>query len=174
MAFILGMGNTVLSFAEYSDVTERDQRLFESNEGFTQSNIEDLLILATDRILNKIRASDWWVTYYTRQSGNVSAYVNSVGGLSVPAVDPKKIMNRKQEFTDLCVYWTLAEYILPKVADFANPESAERLKIDFYTAKSSMLLTELIQDGDWYDFDGSGTVTASEKAPTLLNIRRLR
>ena len=153
MAFILGPGGTVVSFAEYSDVTNRSQRIFEANEGFTQSNIEDLLELATARILSKIRASDWWVNYYVRQEGNVNGLINSVGSISVPPVDTTKIKSRYQEFTDLCVYWGLSEYILPKVADFGNPDSAERQMIDYYNTLTRQLFMELIEDGDWYDFD---------------------
>ena len=174
MAFILGAGNVVVSFAEYADVTERSQRLFEANEGFTEVNVEDLLEKATGRILNMIRATDWWINYYINQSGNTTGLINTLGSVSVPAVDTTKIKGRTQEFTDLCVYYGLSEYLLPKIADFGNPESAERQMIDFYTTRWTSLFKELIEDGDWYDFDGSGTVSVTEKAPAMLNIRRIR
>jgi len=47
MAFITS-GTTVLSFATYDDVVDRDQRVFEANEGLTVDVVEDLLIRSTD------------------------------------------------------------------------------------------------------------------------------
>jgi len=43
-----------ISFAEYADVTERDQRFFEANEGITALDVNDLLAQASQRILTKI------------------------------------------------------------------------------------------------------------------------
>jgi hypothetical protein len=32
----------------------------------------------------------------------------------------------------------------------------------------------LIEDGRWYDFDGDGTVERTEKAPSRVNLVRVR
>ena len=56
MAFIVENGVTI-SFAEFQDVKEKDQRLFEANEGLTDDSVETLLIRATERILTKVRSS---------------------------------------------------------------------------------------------------------------------
>jgi hypothetical protein len=74
----------------------------------------------------------------------------------------------------LCVYLALAEYILPRVADFSNQDSAEVQKIKYYEDKTEKLLTELIEAGDWYDFAGDGTINTSDKAPSRLNLVRVR
>jgi hypothetical protein len=173
MAFILSASN-VISFAEYEDVLATDQRLFEANEGLTDVIVEDALVKATSRILSQLRSSDWWKSYYYRQTNGQGVTIYPTGGIIVPAVDPNKIEARKQDFTDLCVYYALAESILPRVADFGNADTAERQKIGFYDEKYRALLKELIEAGDWYDFDDNGTVESNEKQPSRVNLVRSR
>lgn len=169
MAFISN-GSTVISFADYYDVQERDQRLFDANEGLTEDVVEDLLIRSTERILALIRATDWWKSYYvTRQDGfsfNTTA--------DIPALTISKIIGRANDFTDLCVYYGLYDYILPKIADFSDEMNAERQKIGYYQQKFNNLFGELIAAGDWYDFDGDNTVESTEKNPGIVNLRRVR
>lgn len=169
MAFIVE-NNTVISFAEYSDVFDRDQRLFDSNEGLTDDVVEPLLERATQRILDQIKSTAWWKTYWIRR--NSAPVFNTSADIPSPEID--KIIGRTADFTDLCVYTALAEYILPSVADFGNQDNAERLKMGYYEAKSSKLFAELITAGDWYDFDGDGTVQSREKDPGVVNLRRVR
>jgi hypothetical protein len=75
MAFIVDGGGNVLSFAEYTDVVQKDQRLLESNvikipaeSGFADVTefIEDMLTNSTDRILLKLKESEEVskITYY--------------------------------------------------------------------------------------------------------------
>jgi len=169
MAFI-NNGTTVVSFAEYDDVVQIDSRLFDSNEGLTVELVEDILIRSTERILALMKASDWWRSYYSNQSGNPSVTVSEI-----PDLDIDLIIGRSNDFTDLCVYYGLYNYILPKVADFGGEEEdAEYGKISYYQNKQSQLFTELAEDGDWYDFDGDGTITPEEKQPTLVNLKRVR
>jgi hypothetical protein len=172
MAFI-SSGGTVISFAEYEDVTAMDQRLFEANEGLTEVIVEDALVKSTSRILTKIRASKWWKDYYVARTSDISSSVTATY-LSVPALDPNKIKARTSDFTDLCVYFCLAEILLPKVADFGNADTAERQKIGFYDEKFRALYNELLEAGDWYDFSGDNTITANEKAPSRQNLVRVR
>jgi hypothetical protein len=169
MAFIVE-NETVISFAEYSDVFNRDQRLFDSNEGLTDDVIEPLLERATQRILDQIKNTQWWKTYWVRRSAG--ATINTVA--DIPSPEISKIIGRNADFTDLCVYIALAEYILPAVADFGNQDNAERLKMGYYEQKSTKLFMELITAGDWYDFDGNGTVSTTEKDPGKVNLRRVR
>ena len=169
MAFI-NDGTTTISFAEYQDVVDRDSRLFETNESLSEDVVEPLLIRATERVLTKLRSSDWWVGYYVRRNGS-STYQTVA---DIPALDPEKIVARQSDFTDLCVYQALSEFILPKVADFSTQDNAERQKMAYYTQKASALLDELITAGDWYDFDGSGTISSSEKDPGTVNLKRVR
>jgi len=173
MAFISSSG-TVISFAEYEDVLATDQRLFEANEGFTDVIVEDALIKSTTRILNKIRSSDWWRSYYLRQSGGSNQNIFTSTLISVPAPVGSKIKARTDEFTDMCVYFCLAEYLYPKVADFGNTDSAERQKIGFYDEKYRQMYKDLLEAGDWYDFSGDNTISAGEKAPSLQNLTRVR
>ena len=169
MAFIIE-NNTVTSFADFQDVVAKDQRLFEANEGLSDDIIEQQLIRSTERVLDKFRATDWWRSYYIRRSPT-STYQTVA---DIPALDPNLIKDRQNDFTDLCVYTALADYILPSIADFGNEDSSERQKMGYYTQKADSLFAELISAGDWYDFDGSGTVTSDDKQPGQYNLKRVR
>lgn len=167
MAFIK-QGLTVISFAEYQDVVDADQRLFETNEGLTDDLIESTLVRSTERILSRLRSSDWWRSYFD----NSSAILNTVA--DVPPLDPNKILDRKNDFTDLCVAFAMSEYILPKVADFGANDNAEINKMGHYAQRVEKLFAELITAGDWYDLDGSGIISSAEKKPGVYNLRRVR
>jgi hypothetical protein len=169
MAFIIENDITV-SFADFQDVVSKDQRLFEANEGLSDDIIEQQLIRSTERILDKFRTSDWWRNYYIRR--NQSIQYNTVA--DVPALDPDRIKDRQNDFTDLCVYTALSEYILPSIADFGNEDSSERQKMGYYTQKTESLFAELITAGDWYDFDDSGSIGSNEKQPGQYNLKRIR
>jgi hypothetical protein len=169
MAFIRENGITI-SFAEYQDVLDKDQRLFESNEGLTDDSIETLLIRATERILTKLRSSSWWREYYIRQSGTTT--IKTVA--DIPALDPDKIAARQADFTDLCVYTAMADFILPSIADFGNQDNAERNKMGYYANKSETLFQELVNAGDWYDFNDDSTIESTEKSPGAYNLKRVR
>jgi len=149
MAFI-SSSTTVLSFAEYADVTAADQRLFESNEGLTEDNVEDLLIRSTERIMTQLD--------------------NTLGR----TLDIDNIQDRQNDFTDLCVYHCMHYYILPKFADFGTEENAEVQKMGYYQNKFENLFNELVADGDWYDLDEDGTVEAGEEVSVYVNLKRVR
>jgi hypothetical protein len=168
MAFIEENSN-VISFAEYDDLLARDSRVIETNESLTDDIVEDQLIRATERILSKLRLTQWWQDYYRRNSSD-SIRTRA----DIPALDPNKIKDRQNDFTDLCVYTALAEFILPKVADFGNEEDAERNKMGYYQNKSDSLFSELVSAGDWYDFDDDDTITSLEKEPGRINLKRIR
>lgn len=168
MAFVKS-GNTVISFAEYQDVVDADQRVFELNEGLTDDVIESTLVRATERILTKIRATDWWRSYYVNRS---SSAITSVA--DIPAPSANKILDRKNDFTEMCVALAMSEYILPKVADFGAADNAEKNKMGYYAQRSDKIFAELITAGDWYDFEGTGVVTSDEKQPGKFNLRRIR
>lgn len=169
MAFVIE-NNEVVSFAEYQDVLDRDQRLLITNEGLTDDVIEPLLVRATQRILTKLRASSWWRSYYVNRNRTIEL----ITAADIPALDANRIVDRQVDFTDLCVYTALAEYILPNVADFGKEDNAERQKIGYYSQKADGLFGELVGAGDWYDFDDSGTVTSTEKQPGSNNLKRVR
>jgi hypothetical protein len=169
MAFIEEAG-TVVSFAEFQDVVNKDQRLFEANEGLSDDIVEQQLIRATERILSKLRSSPWWRSYYIRRDS--STVYNTVA--DIPAVNPDRIKSRLNDFTDLCVYTALSEFILPSIADFGNEDNAERQKMGYYTQKADTLFGELITNGDWYDFDDDGTITSEERSPGQYNLKRVR
>ena len=176
MAFIIA-GGSVVSYAEAADLRDKDQRLFEANE-FTLANlpdapptlndyIEDLTTKATARINQKIRASSQWREYL----GFVGADYDIN---NIPAFDPNLILERQSDFTDMCTYYTLKEYLLPRVADFGNPESAEVQKIEYYSKKFDDLFTELLAMLDWYDYDNSGAVDSSDRLIRTSLTRRTR
>jgi hypothetical protein len=177
MAFINPNQSGVIAFAEYEDVTSTDQRLFEANEGIADATmVEDLTEKATNRILQLIRNTAWWKSYYLVEGNDAQRAATQTrnGYVDAPLPNPNLILARQADFTDLCVYFTLYEYLLPKIADFSAQDNAEVVKIGVYRTKFDKLFMELIEDGTWYDFDASGTVTKEEKMPTRLNLVRVR
>lgn len=169
MAFIIE-NSTVVSFAEYSDVVEKDQRLFDSNEGLTDEVVETALERATARILTKISQSAWWRSYYVRRDSDTE--YKSVA--DIPSVDVDKIKSRESDFTELCVYTALADYILPQVADFGDEQDSERAKMGYYSNRAQELYGEIINAGDWYDFDDDGVIQSDEKSPGHYTLKRVR
>jgi hypothetical protein len=169
MAFVTESG-TVTSFAEFQDVVDKDQRLFTTNESLSDDIVDAHLVRATERILAKLRASAWWKAYYVQRDSSISYNTTA----DIPAVDANRIKSRVNDFTDLCVYTALSEFILPGVADFGNEDNAERQKMGYYTQKAETLFGELISAGDWYDFDNDNTVESSEKSPGFYNPKRIR
>jgi hypothetical protein len=161
MAF-LTVNNSVLSFAEYNDIVNTDQRVFESNEidwenapgspANLAEYIEDLCIKATNRIIEKIRVSNKWHSVAHKQDN--TEYV--------ALFDPNRILRRHSDFTDMCSYYVLKEYLLAKVADWGNPESPEVQKIQYFENKFDDLFNELLTIFDWYDFDDSGAIDRSD------------
>jgi hypothetical protein len=169
MAFITN-GSTVISFAEYQDVVDADQRLFEANEGLTDDVVETMLIRSTERILELLRATDWWAELYITKSTNLSLKTRA----DIPPLDINRIQARYNDFTDLCVYYGLYDKILPKIADFSTEDNAERAKIGFYQQKYDSLFGELVTRGDWYNFDGAAGIDSNDKMPGVYNLRRIR
>lgn len=169
MAFIIE-STGVVSFAEYEDVLAQDQRLFDSNEGLTDTVIEEACIKATNRILARISATSWWRNYYMKRDTS-SNYVTLA---DIPEVNPDFVVGRKDQFTELCVCTALSEYILPGYADFGDENSSERAKMGYYQNRAESLFEELIIVGDWYDFNEDSTVSSDEKDPGYINLRRVR
>jgi hypothetical protein len=169
MAFITEAG-TVISFAEFQDVVNKDQRLFDANEGLSDDIVDAQLVRATERILTKLRSSAWWHSYYVNRNSSVN--ITTVA--DIPALDANRIIARQNDFTDLCVYTALGEFILPSVADFGKEDNAERQKMGYYTQKADALFGELISAGDWYDFNDDATIASNEKQPGQYNLKRVR
>jgi len=181
MAFLTDGTGNVISFAEYTDVVQKDQRIFEANNlkipaesGFLtiQDFVEDMLEKSTNRILLKIKASTWWsnYNYYVGNSFNPMNRPNVNPNL----IDPGNALGRRQQFTDMCVYYCFGEYLFPLFAEFGNDESPEVAKIPYYNNKFVDIYNELLAIADWYDADNSGTVDADEKAVSFSKTRRTR
>ena len=176
MAFIT-VGGSVTSYAEYTDVLQKDQRLLEANEirvpaesGFAdiEDFIEDLLTKSTNRINLKIKASSWWQAYLNRTGTSVS------DPALLPDFDADRILGRKQEFTDMCVFYCFYYYLLALIADFSTEDSPEVQKIRYYENKFNQLFQEMLSIADWYDADGDATVEDSEKVWKYTTVRRSR
>jgi hypothetical protein len=167
-------GSTLLAFADSSDVVAADQRVFEANEGLTLDAADDACIAATSRILLDIQNTAWWRSLFVRLDANATATTAGNGNMWVPAPTGARITGRQPEFRDLCVSRAMAEFLLPQIADFGNPESAERQKMAYYQQRYDRLFQQLIDLGDWYDWEGDGTITLAEKQPQLTNFVRVR
>jgi len=181
MSFVLDGAGTVISFAEYTDVVQKDQRLLEANElrvpvesGFADVTefVEDMLEKGTARILLKIKASTWWQAYNNYVGNNITSLSN-LPSVNPNLIDPGNLLGRQQQFTDMCVYYTFKEYLIPLVAQFEN-EGADVVKIEYYESKFNDLFKELLSMADWFDADNSGTVDADERAYTYVQTRRTR
>lgn len=180
MSFITA-NNQVISFAEFTDVLQRDQRFFTANEltipadsGFQSvpEFVEDLLAQATTRILLKFKSSTWWQGYNNYVNQPV-LNLNNLPDLIPDRIDPGNARGRRPQFTDLCVYYAMKEYLLPLVGQF-DDNSADLAKIEYYDRKFNDLFLELTAMADWYDADGSGTVDSSEIAFSYQQTRRTR
>lgn len=169
MAFVTESSN-VISFAEFQDVVDKDQRLFTTNESLSDDIVDAHLIRATERILTKLRASPWWRAYYVLRDSTINYQTTA----DIPVVDANRIKSRQNDFTDLCVYTALSEFILPGIADFGKEDNAERQKMGYYTQKAETLFGELIAAGDWYDFDNDNVIETTEKSPGYYNLKRVR
>ena len=171
MAFITS-GSTVISFAASDNLTALDQRLFEQNEGLDTDYLDDQLVRSTARILSLLRSTVWWQDLYISRRSTDSVLIHSTA--DIPALDASLIQAREDDFTDLCCYYALYNYILPHIADFGNEDSAERKKMGYYQQKFDLLFGELISAGDWYNFDNTGAITSEDKQPGIQNLRRVR
>lgn len=178
MAFITDGAGNVISYAEALDIKDKDQRIFEANEvnftdvpdtpGSLDNYLEDLAQKATNRINEKIRASARWREYLGYAGGGYDSIDD------IPPINMNLIVGRKSDITDMCAYYTLKEYLLPKIADFGNPESAEVQKIQYYEGKFDDLFRELMDILDWYDADNDGAVQTNEKMVKFRPNRRTR
>ena len=168
MAFIIKSGGDVLSFATFDDVKKIDSRVFEANEILNdEAKVEDMLIRSTERLVQKLKASEWWRVY------NNVAISGSLGvGISIPTPDKKKL-ERKTDWTELCVFHTLKEYIYPNIGDFVEGSPEER-KQALYESKFMSLWEELLASGDFYDSDNDGVVEETEKMLKPKLYRRSR
>lgn len=154
MTFVYNSNNDVESYAEFEDVLDTDQRVFYTNEGLSDSVIYPLLVKSTERIIDKIMMSDWY------SKNNLTSF------------DSTLIIAKQQYFTDLCVYYALAEFILPNIADFGNQDTAEYQKMQYYNNKFNILFNDLLSSTDWYDGDNDGNPDPS--VTTFYNRRRVR
>lgn len=157
MAFITD-GTNILSFAEYSDVMARDQRVFDANEGLDEDDVEDLLIRSTERIMTILGDSTWWATY----------------GPTDEKPDINLIIGRINDFNDLGVYYCLYEYLYPLIADFGTEDNSEVAKIDYYKALFDDRAKEIIGAGDFYDFSETGSISTADENPGNVEERRYR
>jgi hypothetical protein len=177
MAFIVADGQ-VVTYAEAVDVKDKDQRLFEANEidftnvpdspGSLNNYIEDLTTKTTKRINQKIKMSARW-REYINWAGISYTDINNL-----PDFDPIRILTHKESFTDMCAFGTLYMYLLPKIADFGNPESSEVQKIQYFENRFNNLFEELMADFTWYDADNDGTIETGEKQVRFQLNRRSR
>lgn len=157
MAFVYE-NNLVESFAEFQDVLDHDQRLFDTNEGLSDSVVYPKLIRATEKILTRIQASDWWKSVTPKFT----------------SINPNYILKHQNDFTDLCVYIAMAEDILPIVADFGTQDNAEANKMAYYVNQANVIFEQLINLGDWYDFDNDGNIDTTEVKSGTIQRRRIR
>lgn len=156
MTFVYDDSNNIESFAEYQDMLNIDQRIFEANEGLSENIVYPLLIKATQRIETKINNSDWWKSTSTN------------------LFDPLLILKQQDDFSDMCVYYALAEYILPKIADFGTPDNSEIQKMQYYQNKFEQLFDELVSNMSWYDFNQDGSISTDENKSGSTLRKRIR
>jgi hypothetical protein len=157
MTFVYNATNDVESFAEFQDLLDKDKRLFDANEGLSESFVYPQLIRATERIITKISNTSYW-----KEITNNAQF------------DSGYIFGRYNDFSDVCIFLALSEYILPSIADFGNPDIAEVQKMQYYGSKFEALFEELVNNIDWYDFNNDGNISLDEKKSGSILPRRVR
>ena len=173
MAFQRDGSDNVIAFAEAEDIKNLDQRLFESNtfsfadSGTAATTLEEYLDIlcqrASDRITTKMKASPEWSNYTSAK--------NITSTSILPEVNKNLIIDNLQDWTDMCASYVFKEYLLPKVADFGNPESSEVNKINFYDTKFNNLFSEKMAVIIWYDANADASISSSDE---LINFRKNR
>ena len=176
MAFQTDGSGNVIAFAEAEDIYNLDQRLFEANEisfadsgtaATTISEYFDILCQrATDRITTRMQASPEWSNYTSAQ--------NLTSTSILPPVNKNLILGNLQDWSDLCSSYVMKEMLLPKVADFGNPESSEVNKINFYETKFNELFSEKLAVINWYDANADASITSSDEMVNFRKNRRSR
>jgi len=127
-------------------------------QNFGIQSFADLHVKTTADILRKLR-SEWWprATYgrydittgtYTEMDNNLLTY---------------------SQFTRAAVYYTLAEFVFPRLSTFSPDGDVFREKMMFYKEKFASEFSEILRDGVEYDYDSSGTIENSEKQATHFN-----
>ena len=73
------------------------------------------------------------------------------------------------QFTRAAVYYTLAEFVMPRLSTFSPDGDVFREKMAHYREKFATEFQEILKDGVEYDYDSSGTIENSEKQATHFN-----
>lgn len=145
----------VVAWASGEDVRDRDQRLFEINDvdfswssqnpGNLTEYLDDICKISATRIHSEISTHPGWLSH----QGDAE-------------FQPDLVLSRHQDFLDLNVCHALSDYVLPKIADFGNPDSSEVNKITYYEARYNRILESLMGRMDWYDTNQDGVIADTE------------
>jgi len=127
-------------------------------QNFGIQSFADLHVKSTNDILRKLRA-EWWprATYgrYDISSGTYTEMDNNLLTYS--------------QFTRAAVYYTLAEFVMPRLSTFSPDGDVFREKMMYYREKFATEFQSILKDGVEYDYDSSGTIEDSEKQATHFN-----
>ena len=124
---------------------------------------------AEDDVIRQIR-EEWWERY------RHTVRYKDVTKVTTIELDSTKLTN--SQWTRCVVYKALAEYILPQLTKWKDPQGGDgadtfQVKMDFYRQKYNEEFQAVLRDGVEYDEDSSGTIESSEKEP-IHHLRLVR
>ena len=124
---------------------------------------------AEDDVIRQIR-EEWWERY------RHTVRYKDVTKVTTIELDSTKLTN--SQWTRCVVYKALAEYILPMLTKWKDPQGGDgadtfQVKMDFYRQKYNEEFQAVLRDGVEYDEDSSGTIESSEKEP-IHHLRLVR
>jgi hypothetical protein len=144
------------TFATNTDLKEYEAQIDEYG-------IQDFSAMHTktyNDILRLLRI-EWWPRV-SNQSPNTRYF--STASLEMEA---SKLTN--SQFTRAAVFHVLGYYIFPALTQRGPDEDRFSIQEQYYKTRFREELDLVLQDGVEYDFDGSGTVTDSEKQAAHFN-----
>jgi len=150
------MATTKFSVA-LSDVQEYQPDIAE----YGITDFDTQLQFAEDDVIRQVR-EEWWERYrHTVRYRDIT---------KVTTIEMNEDNLTPSQWTRATVYKALAEYILPILTKWKDPQGGDgadtfQVKMDYYRKKYNEEFQAVLRDGVEYDEDGNDTITVDEKEP---------
>ena len=139
--------------------TDSDIEQYEPDiKNYGIQDFSDLHALSTADVKRDIEI-EWWPR---ANFGRYDITTNSVSSM-------EDSLLQDSQWTRAAVYHVLGHYIYPRLSTFSPDGDVFREKLAFYRQEYKTEFDKILRLGVKYDYDSSGDITASEKAPTHFN-----
>ena len=143
--------------ANYSSDSDLEQ--YEPDiKNYGIQDFSDLHALSTADLKRDIEI-EWW------PRAGYGRYDISTGSVA----EMEDSLLQDSQWTRAAVYHVLGFYIYPRLSTFDPNGDVFREKMAFYRQEYKTEFDKILRLGVKYDYDSSGTITASEKKPTHFN-----